>query len=107
MSQTEVIKNQSCTHNNLETPLKYLIPFNPQIFQEQSATYMHQIKEKPGFQMLPDTCPLEYTHSRQKLLKHLQGTKTKVTLYFSNANQVVLYLTNIYTLSKNIMVFLG
>lgn len=57
--------------------------------------------------MLPDTCPLEYTHSRQKLLKYLQGTKTKVTLYFSNANQVVLYLTNIYTLSKNIMVFLG
>lgn len=77
MSQTEVRKNQSCTHNNLETPLKYLIPFNPQIFQEQSAIYMHQIKEKPGFQMLSNTCPLEYTHSRQKLLKYLQGTKTK------------------------------
>lgn len=69
MSQTEVRRNQSRTQNNLEIPPKYLIPFNPQIFQEQPAIYMHQIKEKPVFQMLSDTCPLEYTHSRQKLLK--------------------------------------
>lgn len=33
--QTEVTPYQSQTHSNLETPLKNLLPFNPNVFQKQ------------------------------------------------------------------------